>query len=209
MAHRGEIDFRARLAAGAVEVSGAPRSAVAAVILAAGASSRMGSPKAFLDYRGETFLGRLTRMLRVYCESVFVVAGAPLEAPGTQVVVNPAPERGMLSSLQCGLAAAVAAGTKQAVAFTPVDYPAMEESTIEAIVARWSGELLRIPRHQGRRGHPVLIARPIISEILALPDGAQARDVVRRHETDIVYVDVNDPGILADVDTPADYERIR
>lgn len=209
MAHGGQIDFRPRLAPGPVEVNGAPRSAVAAVILAAGASSRMGSPKAYLDYRGETFLGRLVRMFRVYCENVLVVAGAYLEAPGAQVVINPAPERGMLSSLQCGLAAAVALEATEAVAFTPVDYPAIGESTIEAVVARWSGELLRIPRHQERRGHPVLIARPIIREILALPDGAQARDVIRRHAADTLYVDVDDPGVLVDVDTPADYERIR
>ena len=60
----------------------------------------------------------------------------------------------------------------------PVDVPAIEESTVEKLVRGWSGELLRIPRYGGRRGHPVLVARALIGEFLALPPGAEARTVV-------------------------------
>lgn len=180
---------------------------IAAVILAAGASSRMGRPKAFLEYRGETFLERLIRAFRVYCEDVIVVTSGALAAEGARIVVNPAPERGMLSSLQCGLQALPA--DAKAVAFTPVDFPALHPDTIGRVVDGWSGELLRIPRHRGRRGHPVLASAAIVPEFLDMPAAAQARDVVRRHESDIVYVDVDDAGILLDIDTPEEFERLR
>jgi molybdenum cofactor cytidylyltransferase len=180
---------------------------VAAVVLAAGASARMGRPKAFLEFRGETFLGRLVRIFGYFCGEVIVVASGAMEVRGARVVLNPAPERGMLSSLQCGFAA-VNPDTA-AVAFTPVDHPLVLESTVNRIIQGWRGELLRIPTFDGRRGHPVLMARPLIAEFLALPDGAQARDVIHRHEPDIRYIDTNDPGVVRDIDTPADYEVLR
>lgn len=167
----------------------------------------MGRPKALLDYRGETFLHRLVRIFRVYCEDVLVVASQPLPGCEARTVINPQPERGMLSSLQCGLFALNPGAP--AAAFTAVDIPAIAESTVEQVVAGWSGELLRIPRHRGRRGHPVLMSRQLVPEFLALPASEQARTIVHRHESEIVYVDVDDPGILADVDTPADYEQLR
>lgn len=184
----------------------------AAVILSAGASSRMGRPKAYLEYRGETFLGRLVRIFTVYCEDVIVVCGADFPvsevvSQSVRMVVNPQPGRGMLSSLQCGLADLPA--TAQAVAFTPVDVPAVAERTMEQVIAGWSGELLRIPRHGGRRGHPVLVSRELVPEFLALAPTARTDEVIRRHEGDIRYVEVDDPGILRDVDTPEDYEQLR
>ena len=179
---------------------------VAAIILAAGASTRMGKRKAQLEYRGETFAGRLIRIMGLFCEDVIVVDSKPETLPGARVIVNPDPSRGMLSSLQCGMRAV--ADPALAVCFTPVDYPAVRKSTVRELVEGWSGELVRIPRYQDRRGHPVLIARPLLAEFLALPPDAQAREVVHRHARDTVYVDVDDPGILMDVDTPADYERL-
>ena len=167
----------------------------------------MGRPKALLEYRGETFLGRLVRLFRVYCEDVLVVTSTQTPVDGARTIVNPAPELGMLSSLQCGFRA-LPPGIRAAI-FTPVDVPAVEESTIAGVVLNWTGELLRIPRHRGRRGHPVLVSSALFGEFLDLPPTAEARTVVRRHEADIVYVDVDDPGILMDVDTPADYERLR
>lgn len=167
----------------------------------------MGRPKAWLEYRGETFVARLIRLFRVHCEDIVIVASRDVMEEGARVVVNPAPERGMLSSLQCGLMAVT--DSARAVAFTPVDFPAIAESTMDRVLAGWSGELLRIPRYNGRRGHPVLLARQLLLEFLALPITAQARDIVARHEASIVYADVDDPGILQDVDTPADYEQLQ
>lgn len=188
------------------------RTAFAAVILAAGESRRMGRPKPLLEFQGETFLGRLTRLFGAHCEQVIVVVG-PASRPvatGREAcptsTINPHPERGMLSSLQCGLR--TISDSAEAIFFTPVDHPAISESTISTMAERWGGELLTIPRRETRRGHPVLISRALIPEFLELPDTAQARDVVVRHEPDVRYIDVEDPGILIDVDDPAAYRAL-
>src|SRR6185369_9380262 len=111
--------------------------------------------------------------------------------------VNPAPERGMLSSLQCGFRAVP--DEVERVFFMPVDLPAISGATVAALVENAGTPPLILPRYDGKRGHPVLVRRDLIPEFLALPSSAQARDIVERHESEIRYVDVNDPGILADI----------
>jgi molybdenum cofactor cytidylyltransferase len=193
---------------------------IAGIILAAGASSRMGSPKALLDYRGETFIERLVRVLASVCDPVIVVLGyhaitirPRVEATAT-VAINPAPERGQLSSLQTGL------GTLPAEAegflFTPVDSPAVEVETVERLAAEFErrdpATLLVIPRidlgHGVQRGHPIFASRVIGDEFLALPVTAKPSEVIHRHVPRTVYVDVKDPGILTDIDDPEAYRRL-
>jgi molybdenum cofactor cytidylyltransferase len=186
---------------------------IAAVILAAGASSRMGSPKALLLYRGETFIERLVRVFSKVCEPVIVVLGYHAEAIRPEVegkatiAINPAPERGQLSSLQTALAALPA--DAEGFLFTPVDSPAVAPETVASLAAEFRRRdpttMFVIPRYQGKRGHPVFATRAIAGEILALPPTAQTRDVVHGHVAQTVYVDVDDPGILTDVDDPAAY----
>ncbi len=193
----------------------------ASIILAAGASSRMGTPKALLDYRGETFLERLIRVLGAVTQPVIVVLGyhaAPiLEKTAragvrgeAQFVINPVPERGQLSSLQTGLVSVPPEA--QGVAFIPMDCPAVGEETVarlaHAFLARDRGTLLVIPRCGDDRGHPVFAARAIVEEMLALPSEAQARDVIHSHIPRTQYVDVEDRGILADVDDPEAYRNL-
>ena len=177
----------------------------AAIILAGGASRRMGSPKALLSFHGSTFVESLIRGFSC-CDQTIVVLGhdserirAGIRADAT-FVVNPHPERGQLTSLQCGLQAVPDA---DAVFFTPVDYPAISESTVLRLM-RHAGSFA-MPRYEQRRGHPVLIPRHMIGELLACT--TTARDVVRAHEP--VYVDVDDPGILEDIDDPAAYARLQ
>ncbi len=189
---------------------------IAGIILAAGASSRMGSPKALLDYRGERFIERLVRVLSGVCDPVIVALGyhadairPAIEATAT-IVTNPAPERGQLSSLQTALAALPAGA--EGFLFTPVDSPAVELATVERLAGEFrrrdSSTLFVIPRYRGQHGHPVFAARAIADEFLALPPTAQARDVVHRHVPETAYIDVDDPGILVDVDDRAAYRRI-
>jgi molybdenum cofactor cytidylyltransferase len=181
----------------------------AAVILAAGSSSRMGFPKALLTYRGERFVDRLARIFSAVCNEIVVVrsaASGEWTVAGAHLVINPLPERGMLSSLRCGLGAV--SQERQAIFFTPVDYPAIAESTVSLLAAAWAGDQIIIPRYRGRRGHPVLIARALLREFESLPDSAQPADVVRRHESEIRYVDVDDPAILSDVDTPEQHRAL-
>jgi molybdenum cofactor cytidylyltransferase len=204
-----EIDIRARDFARAVEV-------IAGIILAAGASSRMGSPKALLEYRGESFIERLVRVLSSVCDPVIVALGyhagaiwARIEGTAT-IVINPAPERGQLSSLQTALAALPA--DAEGFLFTPVDSPAVEIETVERLAAEFRRRdqalLLVIPRYRGKHGHPVFASRAIADEVLALPVTAQAREVIHRHVPRTLYVDVDDPGILTDIDDPEAYRRL-
>jgi molybdenum cofactor cytidylyltransferase len=123
-------------------------------------------------------------------------------------VVNPNPERGMLSSLQCGLEAVPEEA--RGVMFTPVDHPNLEALTLETLANRFEAERspVTIPEYQGRHGHPVLIARALIAELLALPPAAQASDVIHRYRSQTSYVAVDDPAVSTDIDDPAAYAEL-
>jgi molybdenum cofactor cytidylyltransferase len=204
-----EIHFRQRAVAGALEV-------IAGIILAAGASRRMGTPKALLEYRGETFLARLVRVLGAVSDPVIVAVGqhqAEIRAQmrtGVHFVVNPDPDRGQLSSLQIALA--VLPTEADGFVFTPVDSPAVAPDTVARLAAEFhsrpSETLLVIPRYQGRKGHPVFAARSIAEELLALPPTAQAREVIRGHADRTLFLEVDDAGVLTDVDDPAAYREL-
>ncbi len=165
----------------------------------------MGSPKALLTYRGQTFLDRQIELFRP-CDRIVVVLGHSAERiragvvrPAT-FVVNPNPELGQLSSLQCGLHAAF---DVDVVLFTPVDYPAIHPDTVTRLLA--VDAPFAMPRYQGRRGHPVMVGREMVDELLACQ--TNARDVIRAHEP--FYLDVDDAGILEDIDDPAAYARLQ
>ena len=191
---------------------------IAGIILAAGESRRMGTPKALLELGAETFLDRLIRVMGESCSPVIVVLGheaqrirSGLSRLGTALfVINQDYGRGQLSSLQCGLAAVPSEA--EGVLFPLVDRPLVEPSTIARILQRFEErlppELLVVPRVGLRHGHPVCMARELIPEFLALPPEAQARDVIHRHAGEIAYVDVEDTGILVDVNDPEDYQRL-
>jgi molybdenum cofactor cytidylyltransferase len=195
----------------------------AGLILAAGESSRMGSPKALLRYRGQTFLDTLISLFAARCSPVIVVLGAGADeirrglsfghVPGHALcnasdaafVINPDYRTGQTSSMQCGLRAVPPAA--DGVLFTLADHPAVAASTIDALAAE-PRPLIRVPRFEGRRGHPVWFSRALIAEFLALPANGAARDVVYRHVDETEYLDVNDPGIVADIDDPAAYREL-
>jgi molybdenum cofactor cytidylyltransferase len=176
----------------------------------------MGSPKALLDYQGEPFIDRLIRVLGRVCNPVIAVLGHHADvirstASGSaQFVVNPAPERGQLSSLQTGLAAVP--HDVEGFLFTPVDSPAVRERTLDQLVARFRERKPEtqfvIPRYEGQRGHPVFAAAPLLAEFLALPLTAQAKDIVHAYVPRTEYLDVDDPGILADIDDRTAYQQL-
>jgi molybdenum cofactor cytidylyltransferase len=183
----------------------------AGLILAAGESRRMGSPKALLRYREETFVDRLTGLFAARCCSVTVVLGAGADeirahvARPARFVVNANYALGQTTSMQCGLRAVPP--DADGVLFTLVDHPAVSPATIDAILAP-PLPLVRVPRYQGKRGHPIWFSRELIAEFLALGADGAARDVVRSHVNDTEYVEVDDAGILADIDDPEAYRAL-
>ena len=187
-------------------------SSVAGLILAAGESRRMGSPKALLPYRGETFLDKLCGLFAARCSLVIVVLGAGAEeiraraSRPAHFVVNRNYRSGQTSSMQCGLRAVPPEA--DGVLFTLVDHPAVTPATIEALTAPATSVLLRVPRYQDRRGHPVWFSRALIDEFLALPEDGAAREVVRSHADRTDFLDLDDPGIVADIDDPEAYRAL-
>jgi len=184
---------------------------ISGLILAAGESRRMGSPKALLRYRGRTFLDTLISLFAVRCSPVIVVLGANAEeirgavAGDAVFVFNPDYLSGQTSSMQCGLRAIPA--DAEGVLFTLADHPAVAASTIDRLLAE-PRPLIRVPRFEERRGHPVWFSRPLLAEFLALPMDGAARDVVYSHAAETEYLDLNDAGVVADIDDPAAYRAL-
>ena len=190
---------------------------IAGLILAAGESRRMGRDKALLIFQGRTFLESIVANLRAGgVENIIVVLGHHAEAiqgavdlTSVQVVVNPDYQRGQTSSLQLGLAAA-ARVSPDAVLLCLVDHPAFSASLIAKLLEQFEATHapVVIPTFQGERGHPVVIGRLLIPELLELPAGAPANAVIRRHRHATQFVEVSDPGVLLDVDDPEAYARL-
>jgi len=193
---------------------------IAAVIVAAGAGRRLGGvAKALLPYRGTSYLAAIASAARAAGSLVdaVVVVGEPFAAEvaaharrlDLRVRVNPAPERGMASSVALGFAA-IAGGPAAAAWLWPVDHPAIEAATLRRLVDAFAeagdAEVAR-PIHRGRGGHPPLVARALWPALVACadhPDGA--RGVLRAARA--IAVEVDDPGVIHDVDTAADREAI-
>jgi molybdenum cofactor cytidylyltransferase len=211
---------------------------IAAVILAAGQSSRMGRPKLLLPWGGTTVLGQVAgtfaaglstdslaesriRTDLVTDYEIVVVTGAERERveahveelrrtfPVQAVYTPDHAEGGMLGSVQAGLAG-LGPGVDAALIGLG-DQPQVREGTVRGVCAafRETGSPLVVPSFQNRRGHPWLVARPLWEEILHLPATATPRDFLTAHAAEIVYVEAEDDSILRDLDTPEAYERQR
>jgi molybdenum cofactor cytidylyltransferase len=195
---------------------------VAAVVLAAGDSTRMGAPKALLTAPdGLPFVVRISRAFTdAGVDQVVVVTGSAhdriVEAVGqaalpvpVRIARNPNPGRGQLSSLWTGMDAVVAVDT-QGLLMTLVDVPMVSAATVEAVVSEWRRSRAPIvrPAIGKRHGHPVLFDRALFDELRQAPLEGGAKTVVRRHESRIVHVVPPDDGCLRDIDTPEDYRNL-
>lgn len=190
-----------------------PGRGVAGLILAAGLSSRMGSPKPLLTFGDETFVDRLVGVFARCCDEVIVVLGhehervrASMRRPAT-VVVNHDYRQGMGSSLRCGLAASPANCGR--VLFHPVDQPGVRATTV-ALLADWlrrTDAPLVLPTYEGRTGHPVGCGPVVINELLALAADAPSHLVTRRHRGAALLVQTHDAAVVLDVDDAAAYRN--
>jgi molybdenum cofactor cytidylyltransferase len=191
----------------------------AGVILAAGASSRMGRDKALLPWQGGTFLSAAIQALQRETELVIVVAGknaSTLEpviySNAAFLVENPHPELGQMSSLQRGLEEVLNRGRDAAI-ITLVDRPAPRAETIRqvkgAFLSAADPTWAAVPEYEGRHGHPIIVGREMIEAFLRVPATSSARDVEHAHQQHVLYVPVNDPLVTLNVNTEEDYEKLR
>ena len=189
---------------------------IPAIVLAAGASTRMGRPKALLPARGRTFIRTILDTLAdAGLTDIAVVVRAGHEAvireidgaSGARAVVNPRPDEGQLSSLIAGLDAVDAPGVTAALV-TLVDVPLIRAATVRVLIARAaeSGAPILRAVNRGRHGHPVVFRRDVFAALRAADPAVGAKAVMRGVAVEDVEVD--DPAVAVDVDTPDDYERL-
>lgn len=192
--------------------------ALAGVILAAGVSSRMGSDKALLKWRGQTLLQAHINLLQPATDLVIVVAGANAEnlkpivyERAAFLAINPQPERGQFSSLRVGLQAVLNYGRDAAIVAL-VDRPPISAETFLTLRAGFYADIERgkwavIPEVNGAHGHPILISREMIEAFLRAPAMTSAREVEHAHADRIRYVPVRDAAATVNWNTPEDYAK--
>ena len=194
---------------------------IAGVILAAGRSTRMGRSKPLLIAPGGlTFVARLVdTLIAGGVDAPFVVGRSDDEALRTVVesldsrarwIENPdADAGGQLSSLLSGLRKADRPGIRALMA-VPVDAPMITVATVTRLIRVFNttGAPIVRPRYQGRNGHPVVFSRAVFDDLRRADPAFGAKAVLRSHEDAIVNVDVDDVGVVGDVDTPEDYEGL-
>src|SRR5262245_17259221 len=184
--------------------------AVVAIVPAAGKGERFGSPlKLLANVRGEPMLGRTIRSLLEGGVDRVIVVTAPaatfdaVEILGDErvaIVSNPDPSRGMFSSIQTGLAAA----DGDVLIVLPGDMPFVRGGTVAALLTAARLNSVVVPRYRGQRGHPVALPGRLRGEILKGDPASNLSAVLTATGEERLELDVDDPGILRDVDTKQD-----
>jgi CTP:molybdopterin cytidylyltransferase MocA len=184
---------------------------LAAIILSAGASTRMGRPKALLPYREATFLEHLlqvTRHSRIGLTRVVLGAGAEeirtiAKLDASTIVLNPDWEQGQLSSICAGLRSLAGIET-DGILLCPVDHPLVTARLIGGLIARFyeNEKVIVLPVYKGRRGHPVIFSSTLYGELLAAPADKGARAVVWAHAADLLEVPSDEEGIVLNINDP-------
>jgi molybdenum cofactor cytidylyltransferase len=200
--------------AGAVSIGAV---SIGAVILAAGSSSRMGSPKQILRFRGESLLRRAARAaLDAGCSPVIVVTGANAELSRRELdgldvreVLNPRWETGMASSIAAGLEGLLGVDADAAAAvFLLCDQPHVTSGVISGLAAahRVTGMPVIASTYGGSFGVPALFGRPLFAELARLEGGAGAKQVIERYASEACFLPFE--GGEVDVDTRDDFSRL-
>jgi molybdenum cofactor cytidylyltransferase len=197
---------------------------LAAIILSAGESSRMGSPKALLPLRGTTFLGHLLDIIQqsrknaeggkeIGCTRV--VLGAhntqitqkiPLDH--SAIVLNPNWQQGQLSSIKEAIRSLKEVQTDGIVLFL-VDHPLVNVDLVSELVRQFyaSGRAIVVPKFRGKRGHPVIFAARLYDELLAAPAEQGARAVVWAHQDEVLEVPTDEEGVVLNLNDPEALRR--
>ena len=184
----------------------------------------MGQDKALLTWDGQSFLSATIDRLMPYAQMVIVVGGANSEklkptiySRGAYLVVNRQPERGQFSSLRMGIQEVLNRGRDAAIVAL-VDRPPASAATIDKLIdafksqsgvpetqAKWA----IVPEHAGKHGHPIVISREMIECLLKAEAASNAREVEHANQHRIEYVHVDDANVVANVNTPEEYEQLK
>jgi molybdenum cofactor cytidylyltransferase len=187
---------------------------VSAIILAAGASRRMGTQKLLLPFAGKTVIEHVVDQVKgAGVADVVAVAGADravadvVRGRNVRVVVNGNPDEGMLGSVRCGVRSV--SERTEAVLVVLGDQPSISAMLLRAMMAAWEASPRRIlvPTFEGRRGHPLMFSLAYRDEVLTRYDEGGLRGLLRTHAGDVLEVPADDPSVLADMDDLEDYRR--
>lgn len=186
------------------------------ILLAAGASVRMGQPKQLLPYAGTSLLRHSAQVALQTTQPVIVVLGAQavqmkeeLHSLPVQVAVNNNWEEGMASSVRCGLQAALQAhAAMQGVLFMLCDQPLVSSALLQTLISEKNktGKAMAAAAYNNIKGVPALFDKILFDELLQLKGQEGARKILQRYPANIAAVDF--PGGATDIDTPADYEAL-
>lgn len=195
--------------------------ALGVVILGAGASARMGKPKLLLPWRGTTVIGEIVSVWRELGAAQTAIVLRPDDAalateldrlgfPAANRIVNPQPERGMFSSI---LRAAEWNGWRKEIAGWAVvlgDQPHLRPEPLRQLLACHAQNPGKIcqPTSSGRSGHPVILPASALEELKSAR-AATLKDFLKLTATPRVQCEMNEPGLLLDMDTPEDYKRLK
>ncbi len=189
------------------------------ILLAAGRSARMGRPKQLLPWQGRPLVRHVAEValasrlagvvvvLRAYAGEVARALDGLNGALGQVMCAEYA--RGQAASLRCGLEALP--GNVRAAVVLLVDQPLVTPMLINHLIAAFEATPAAaavVPRYQGQRGTPVLLAERLFAEVRTLEGDHGARPLLARYADAVRWLDVDDPAVVEDVDTPEDYEHV-
>ncbi len=190
---------------------------IAAIVLAAGTSDRMGKPKAALAFRGTTFLGAILDATRALGLAKRVVVVGPdannllgiNELSDVDVIRNNDLTTGPIGSIRLAIRELLNHPVEGLLVWH-VDRPHISLATIQALLDRFrAGDAaIVIPTYEGRRGHPVIFSRAVFDELLRAPDREGARRVVRADPARVAEVAVGDRAVLEDINSPEAYREL-
>ena len=196
--------------------TGAEKASIAAIVLAAGGSARMGRPKQLLPIDSRPMVRHVTEVVAASgLEQVIVVTGAhtlAVEAALTglpvELVRNESWSEGMSSSMHMGLRALRT--EVQSVLIVLGDQPGLTAALLQSLVDRYRATRAPIvaPIYRGRRGNPVLFDRALFPELLAVQGDRGGRALIDRYQDRVEHVEVDDPAVVMDVDSPQDYDGL-
>jgi molybdenum cofactor cytidylyltransferase len=200
----------------------APQSRLFALIPAAGHSRRMGRPKLLLPFGDSTLIARLLAALDRddIAERIVVLRRddeqlrAAVEVAGASALQPTVDPPDMRASVECGLAEIErrhAPAGRDGWILIPADHPLLVDSVLETLIAEWSRrdcEIL-VPTYRGRRGHPTIFRWNLVAAVRALPHDCGLNRLLDGRAADVCQIAIDHPSVVADIDTPEDYEKLR